>query len=311
MFLEEYKEIGMGKFDGILICTDCDGTLTDANGELSEENAKAIKYFQEEGGRFTLATGRFPKHLDKYADKIRVNAPVISLNGVLLYDMEQEKSICDLPMQTEDSLEVLEYINENWKGIWEYWINYLGSTSACYKPLEDKFESEILPMAEEYKRKFCEASGDLEKRPVFQLMKEVIPEKTAKIVFVMPEEMLRPLQKDLREKFGGRFHFDSSWANGLEMQGIKSSKGIAVKKLKECLGDIKLTVCVGDYDNDISMLKVADISYAVGNATEEVKNLADRVTVTNNESAIAKIINEIEHGVNSLRMSALQQEKNN
>lgn len=285
----------MGKFEGVLICTDCDGTLTDANGELSEENAKAIKYFQEEGGRFTLATGRFPDHLNKYADKLQVNAPVISLNGVLLYDMQHEKRICDLPMRSDDSMEVMEYINEKWKGVWEYWINFSGQTSACYKPLEDKFESETLQMGEKDKKLFLDASGDLVNRPIFKAMMNVVPETTAKIVFVMPEEMLRPLQKDLREKFGDRFNFDSSWPNGLEMQGVCSSKGIAVEKLKEHLGNINLTVCVGDYDNDISMLKVADIGYAVGNAIEEVKEVADRVTVTNNESAIAKIIKEIEN----------------
>lgn len=287
----------MGKFDGVLICTDCDGTLTDANGELSEENAKAIKYFQNEGGRFTLATGRFPDHLNKYTDKLQVNAPVISLNGVLLYDMESNERICDLPMKSADSVEVLDYINENWKGIWEYWINFSGQTSACYKPLEDKFESETLELSESDREFFTKGSNDLEKRPIFNGMTKVIPETTAKIVFVMPEEMLRPVQHDLREKFGERYNFDSSWPNGLEMQGIYSSKGIAVEKLKEYLGDITLTVCVGDYDNDISMLKVADIGYAVGNAIKQVKEVADRVTVTNDESAIAKIICELEEKV--------------
>lgn len=284
----------MGKFEGVLICTDCDGTLTDANGELSEANAKAIKYFQEEGGKFTLATGRFPDHLNKYADKLKVNAPVISLNGVLLYDMEKEERISDLPMQSVDSMEVLDYINKNWQGVWEYWINFSGQTSACYKPFEDKFESETLELSGNDKEKFANGSGDLQNRPVFKYMYEVIPKTTAKIVFVMPEDMLRPLQKDLRENFGDRFNFDSSWPNGLEMQGIHSSKGIAVEKLKEYLGNISLTVCVGDYDNDISMLKVADISYAVGNAIDEVKSVADRITVTNNESAIARIIQELE-----------------
>lgn len=288
-----YKEDNMGKFDGFLICTDCDGTLTDSNGELSEENAKAIKYFQEEGGRFTLATGRFAEHLNKYSDKIKVNAPVISLNGVLLYDMDERKKICEMPMETKDGMEVLSYINDRWKGVWEYWINFSGQESACYKPLEDKFESETLQIEEEYREFFAAGSGDLDKRPVYETMIKIVPDTTAKIVFVMPEDMLRPMQKDLREKFGDRFHFDSSWPNGLEMQGIHSSKGIAVEKLKEYLGDIKCTVCVGDYDNDISMLKIADISYAVGNALDEVKQVADRVTVTNNESAIAKIIEEL------------------
>ena len=54
------------KFKGYLLCSDCDGTLTYGEEVLSEENVKAIKYFQKEGGIFTLATGRFPEYADKF-----------------------------------------------------------------------------------------------------------------------------------------------------------------------------------------------------------------------------------------------------
>ncbi len=47
------------KFKGYLLCSDCDGTLTYGEEVLSEENVKAIKYFQKEGGIFTLATEDF------------------------------------------------------------------------------------------------------------------------------------------------------------------------------------------------------------------------------------------------------------
>ena len=56
------------KFKGYLLCSDCDGTLTYGEEVLSEENVKAIKYFQKEGGIFTLATGRFPEYADKFKD---------------------------------------------------------------------------------------------------------------------------------------------------------------------------------------------------------------------------------------------------
>ncbi|MBR0360470.1 MAG: HAD hydrolase family protein, partial [Clostridia bacterium] len=52
-------------------------------------------------------------------------------------------------------------------------------------------------------------------------------------------------------------------------------------------------ICVGDYENDISMIEVADKGYAVSNAIEPVLKAADYVTVSNTESAIAKIISEI------------------
>jgi len=283
----------MGKFEGVLICTDCDGTLTDKDGNLSEENVNAIRYFQQEGGRFTLATGRFPDHLKKYEGQLKVNAPVVSLNGVLVFDTEKNEALAKYPMDTKSAMKIMQYINENWKGVWEYWINFGDETSACYKPFEDKFESETVKLDEDTKERLAKGSDNLVDRPVFNELESVLPEQTAKIVFVMPEDMLRPLQKDLRDKFHDEFNFDSSWPNGLEMQWVKSGKGVAVNFLREYFGDVHTVVCVGDYDNDISMLKIADIAYAVGNALDEVKSVSHRVTVTNNESALAHIIEDL------------------
>lgn len=48
----------MGKFDGILLCTDLDDTLLTTDKRVSDENSKAIEYFKSEGGLFTFATGR-------------------------------------------------------------------------------------------------------------------------------------------------------------------------------------------------------------------------------------------------------------
>ena len=56
------------------------------------------------------------------------------------------------------------------------------------------------------------------------------------------------------------------------------------------------TVAVGDYNNDISMLKAARLGIAVANACPEAKAAADAVTVSNEEHAIAKIISDIEQG---------------
>jgi Cof subfamily protein (haloacid dehalogenase superfamily) len=284
----------MGKFDGILMCTDCDGTLTDKDGHLSDANAEAIRYFQSEGGRFTLATGRFPEHLNKYADKLKINAPVISLNGVLIFDIEKNEVLKTATMKTEKALKVVEYLNNNWPGIWEYWINYTDETSGCYKPMEDIFKYETIKVSDACKEQIDSMEGNKETRPQFAVMSDNLPEAMAKMVFVMPEDMLPAVRKDLREKFGGEFNFAASWANGLEMQDIESGKGMAVEFLKDYFEDVTTSVCVGDYDNDISMLEIADISYAVDNATDEVKEISKRIAVKNDEDAIAWIIKELE-----------------
>ena len=99
-----------GKFFGYLICTDCDGTLTYDIGKVSEKNVRAIKYFQSEGGLFTLATGRFPNHLEMFKGQFEINAPMASLNGTLLYDTKNNKPI---KTWTVSSKKCLNMINGN------------------------------------------------------------------------------------------------------------------------------------------------------------------------------------------------------
>ena len=75
-------------------------------------------------------------------------------------------------------------------------------------------------------------------------------------------------------------------------------KGVALSKLAEILCiDPRRTVAVGDYDNDIGMLRTAGLGVAVANATEAAKAAADMITVSNEQHAIAALIDDLEHRV--------------
>jgi hydroxymethylpyrimidine pyrophosphatase-like HAD family hydrolase len=76
-----------------------------------------------------------------------------------------------------------------------------------------------------------------------------------------------------------------------------SSKGNLLPRLAEILGvKMSRTVAIGDYNNDVSMIRMAGVGIAVANATEEAKAAADIITVSNEESAIAKVIGMIDDG---------------
>ena len=51
------------KFSGITILTDMDGTLLDSNKKISEKNLNMIEYFRQNGGTFTIASGRLYKKI--------------------------------------------------------------------------------------------------------------------------------------------------------------------------------------------------------------------------------------------------------
>ena len=75
------------------------------------------------------------------------------------------------------------------------------------------------------------------------------------------------------------------------------SKGDVLPRLCEHLQlSMDKTVTVGDYHNDVSMLRAAKAGVAVANACDEAKAAAKYVTVSNDQHAIAQIIRDIESG---------------
>ena len=57
----------MGQFDGILICTDLDGTLLKKDKSISSENVKAIEFFKKMGDYLPLLPDECQKLLRMYA----------------------------------------------------------------------------------------------------------------------------------------------------------------------------------------------------------------------------------------------------
>ena len=85
----------MGKFDGVLIISDYDNTITYTEGALlldealppvPPENRQAVEYFMAEGGTFSVATGRALPAFAPIAPTIPMNGPTILFNGAAIYD---------------------------------------------------------------------------------------------------------------------------------------------------------------------------------------------------------------------------------
>ena len=245
----------MGKYDGILICSDLDGTLCELGGKISKQNLEAIEYFIENGGRFSLSTGRSPQYAKKLEDSgLYCNAPIIALNGAMIYDIQKEKILYQNPVDYDKISDITEFLKE-------YGSHLNEAVYHSYDTVES-FE-------------------------------DIIDKVLYKILFVCKDsDNAKKFRKALEDKYNEGFFIVNSWDAGVEILDKKSTKGECVLKMREFL-DVDKIICVGDYENDISMLLNADISYAVSNAIPEVKAAASRITVSNEEHALAKIINEL------------------
>ena len=88
----------MGKFDGILLLSDMDGTLLNGSSTVSPENLSALRYFMAEGGRFSVATGRSKPGMEHFLESLPINAPAVIYNGAVVYDFEAGCPVWQRPL---------------------------------------------------------------------------------------------------------------------------------------------------------------------------------------------------------------------
>lgn len=254
----------MGKFDGILLASDWDGTLY-YDGKLYEDNIKAIRYFQENGGKFTVCTGRYFEFLRQFSDDISVNTYMICYGGAyIVNDTDGEvlyESFCD---------------NYLFKIIDKLLASGVKYESISFYNSESK-EPVFYNIDEYFKIK-----NQLKNQNIYKALLRSDSVEHAEVGVKIANSL------DLGDYIAVR-----SWNISLEILKKSNAKGAAIKRLASKLGS-RLTVGVGDYENDIEMIKDADIGYAVANACDELKAVADRITVHAADSAIAKVIEDIE-----------------
>ena len=261
----------MGIFDGILLCSDFDGTMA-ISAKVSKENADAIRYFQENGGWFCPTSGRRPDFFHQFSEQFRPNCPVITLNGSVISryaeDGEADELIyCGVLDHETLRTVVLDMLRqEGVIGAYLHWMDEMVTISASSENIEAEFEA--------------------------------FHHGLQKVVFGHHREYADRLKAYLRERYGHLFTFGSSWARGIECQNFEDTKGRSALRLKEMLGAHTL-VCVGDYENDLSMIEAADIGYAVGDAIDLLRAAADRITVNCADHALAAIVRDLENDVKS------------
>lgn len=270
----------MKKFDGMLFCTDLDGTLYCDDKSVSKENLDAIEYFKSEGGLFTFITGRVPSTSKSICDIIKPNAPFGCINGAGIYDRFKDCYLwyCTLP---SGALELAKFVDENMPEI----------------GIQLNIPSEILflkdNLALQYFRKVTGAKNTT-------CTYESINEPLTKIVFAHHDsDTVSSLERLLKSHPDAKnFDFIRSERRLYEILPKGVSKGSLLCKMAELLGiDPNKTIAVGDYYNDVSMIKNAGLGFAVANAVDDAKAAADYITVCNNDSAIAAIVDGLDRGI--------------
>lgn len=262
-------------FDGILIISDMDKTLVTENFDVPKRNLDAINMFIDNGGRFALATGRSAGSAGRYLSKIKINAPCILSNGASIYDFSEGKILWNtcLDKSARSLLEnILLKFPETGVEIYRNEKIYIVNNN---KWTEKHIINEKIGFVE------CGLSE--------------VPDGWQKILFADAHEVLIEIENYVKLINFDKCDFVFSNIMYYEALPRNISKGTAISKLASLCGvKTENTVGIGDYYNDLSLLKMSGYGAAVSGAPGELVKSADFVTGPCENGAVADLIEHLE-----------------
>ena len=264
------------------ICTDIDGTLLDSRRELSPRTISTIKSL-DKSIPVILASSRMPSAMRHLQEELGIlHQPMICYNGgyVLLYNkgafapdvvdsvhIPAATSAAIIAMAAGTSIHVSLYAEDNW-----------------YAPQLDQWTER-----EERNTKVS---------PEVAALHTVINKWSEsgtgahKIMCMGTEEDIATMAKALAEMFGNEIFIYRSKSTYLELAPRSISKATALELILKKNFDIAMheVMAFGDNYNDIDMLRAVGKGIAVGNARDEVKAVADEITLNSTEDGVAVAI---------------------
>ena len=262
-----------------LIALDIDGTLINSSHQLTDGVKRAIKKAKEKGVKVVLCTGRPLNGVEKFLDELNLKEEgdyAATFNGALVQDTFTENPISHLTLKYEDLVDLYNLSLE------------VGSRSHFYdtKTLYT-FNRDI----SDYTVLESQLTGaHLNFATLDEIPKDI---SMSKFMMIDHPEILDECIKKIPKKYYEKYTIVRSTPSFLEFLNPQANKGSGISLLANELGITKdEIICVGDAGNDKHMIEYAGLGVAMGNATEEIKELADYITLSNNEDGVAHVINK-------------------
>lgn len=270
-----------------MICIDMDGTLLNRRKKISDVNKKAIKEAHDMGVEIVVTTGRLYNNAAYYSQLLGVNSPVIAANGAIVIDQKTNDIIYECPIPIEECNKIFKILSK-YRVLFQFNTN---NTIYCNNWLS-KISTEFYMTKQVY---FEHLNIEYENVQSKERWKDIFKKEEgymAKCIVISAAKSTMMSIRNEINKIPNIVSF-ASGSHSLEINYKNVSKGNAIKALIEKYEiDIKDVICIGDNENDISMIKMAGLGVAMGNAIPEVKKVADYITDTNENDGVAKVINK-------------------
>jgi len=278
-----------------LIASDMDGTLLNEKMTVPPENAAAIKKAARRGVKFIVATGRSYGEAKPLIEQVGIEAPIIAMNGAQVFD-EQGQVISTVSIRKTVVRKIFHLLKS--KGLYFEVMTDQGTVSDSKMRRIQNVASLLVDLqtTDSFKIAVSLASARLELMNITYVdsYEKLLADPKVTILKVIAfsaekQKVLRPIAQELTAL--GNLAITASSASNIEINHSNAQKGVALETYATSL-NIPLTqvMSIGDNLNDASMLQAASVSFAMGNATEEIKQIARYLTDTNVNHGVGKAI---------------------
>lgn len=264
-------------YTGFALFSDLDGTLFDAQRQVSRENRQALERFTAGGGLFGISTGRSPMNALGFLPKVPINSWSVVLNGAEAYNFQT----CTVAFpRVLPQLRLAAFLQLVLERLPQVDVLLCSESRLFFLSPRETVDGDLF----------------ISHQPcVFTTLKIALGYPWLKVVFCASRPVLETLRTEAEQR--GIFELiDSVYSSPrlLEFLPRGVHKGRCLRDLRclDVLRDKKM-IAVGDYTNDLELLAEADVAVAVENALPEVKAAADFITAPNQDHAIAYLIDHI------------------
>lgn len=263
----------------IVFC-DIDGTLKNSKGIITERNKQAISKLENINVAFVLCSGRTRQHVEKVALEVNASQYIISSNGSDVYDFKNKVEILKNTINPKLAIKLYNYCNQPNTRI----LIKCGANNYINKPFEAEVEAKIISTNAEIEK--IAHDGILQINVMcndLNTIKKCIAKTNKYDELAIPNKSKSLYDSVLKQSSGKEYYFD--------ITNKTCSKGDGIQKLVDYLNlSLDKTISIGDSGNDITMFDKSQIDVAVGNSITDLKNVADVVTASNNESGVAAFL---------------------
>lgn len=260
----------------ILVISDMDGTLLDSENNIPPCNLETIRLFRALGGHFTVATGRTFASVGMYPELTAVIDPAITSGGAVIYDFAKNEPAQSMILPHLAAHQALRDVMQEFPALG---VMVMGNDMRLYKLTHSADIQKLI---------------DDEQMTYFSRPSEDLPDEWNKVLFAGPPETLEAVAAYVAAKTYPGVYFVNTSAYYFEMMPKGVSKGSAIRELCTMLDlSIKNTTVIGDYYNDLDMMKQAGYAVAVRNAPKEIIDISNEVTASNDEGGVGQYLYKI------------------